>query len=197
MTQRKPYNNLKITEEDMLDIFSANIHYLRKLPRWNLSQKTLATVLIRNEHLKTWGKDLNTVFSDARKNTPRVFPAELTPMSDFLQNAFPNSNEFIDPDRDCVMKSELFILSNAIRQHGAICTLYDDIMNQIGKTLQDDFFVIPSSVHEVLLLKASDTDCMELNEIIREVNETTVIPEEILSDHAYFYSRDRKELLCA
>ena len=155
------------------------------------------TVLIRNEHLKTWGKDLNTVFSDARKNTPRVFPAELTPMSDFLQNAFPNSNEFIDPDRDCVMKSELFILSNAIRQHGAICTLYDDIMNQIGKTLQDDFFVIPSSVHEVLLLKASDTDCMELNEIIREVNETTVIPEEILSDHAYFYSRDRKELLCA
>lgn len=157
----------------------------------------MTTVLIRNEHLKTWGKDLNTVFSDARKNTPRVFPAELTPMSDFLQNAFPNSNEFIDPDRDCVMKSELFILSNAIRQHGAICTLYDDIMNQIGKTLQDDFFVIPSSVHEVLLLKASDTDCMELNEIIREVNETTVIPEEILSDHAYFYSRDRKELLCA
>lgn len=157
----------------------------------------MATVLIRNEHLKTWGKDLNTVFSDARKNTPRVFPAELTPMSDFLQNTIPNSNEFIDPDRDCVMKSELFILSNAIRQHGAICTLYDDIMNQIGKTLQDDFFVIPSSVHEVLLLKASDTDCMELNEIIREVNETTVIPEEILSDHAYFYSRDRKELLCA
>ncbi|MGN0250167.1 MAG: DUF5688 family protein [Oliverpabstia sp.] len=48
-----------------------------------------------------------------------------------------------------------------------------------------------------MLLKASDTDCMELNEIIREVNETTVIPEEILSDHAYFYSRDRKELLCA
>lgn len=48
-----------------------------------------------------------------------------------------------------------------------------------------------------LLLKASDIDCMDLNEIIREVNETTVIPEEILSDHAYFYSRDRKELLCA
>ena len=45
MTQRKPYNNLKITEEDMLDIFSANIHYLRKLPRWNLSQKTLARIL--------------------------------------------------------------------------------------------------------------------------------------------------------
>ena len=40
---------------------------------------------------------------------------------------------------------------------------HNDIMNQIGKTLQDDFFVIPSSVHEVLLLKASDTDCMELD----------------------------------
>ena len=45
MTQKKPYNNLKFTEEDMLDIFSANIHYLRKLPRWNLSQKTLARIL--------------------------------------------------------------------------------------------------------------------------------------------------------
>ena len=146
----------------------------------------MATVLIRNEHLKTWGKDLNTIFSNARENTPRVFPAELTPMSDFLKNALPDSNEFIASNIDY-----------DIKQQGAICTLYDDIMNQIGKTLQDDFFVIPSSVHEVLLLKASDTDCMDLNEIIREVNETTVIPEEILSDHAYFYSRDRKELLCA
>lgn len=89
----------------------------------------MATVLIRNEHLKTWGKDLNTVFSDARKNTPRVFPAELTPMSDFLQNAFPNSNEFIDPDRDCVMKSELFILSNAIRQHGATIIFHTKVQN--------------------------------------------------------------------
>lgn len=118
-----------------------------------------------------------------------------------------NSCEFVSyckklPDirkSACIFKNKLYILKtqHSNLKHGAICTLYDDIMNQIGKTLQDDFFVIPSSVHEVLLLKASDTDCMELNEIIREVNETTVIPEEILSDHAYFYSRDRKELLCA
>ncbi|EOS38424.1 hypothetical protein C808_02625 [Lachnospiraceae bacterium M18-1] len=37
--------NIKMKEEEMREIFSANLAYLRKSDRWRLSQKTLAKIL--------------------------------------------------------------------------------------------------------------------------------------------------------
>ena len=34
-----------------------------------------------------------------------------------------------------------------------------------------------------------------MSEMVVEINETQVEPEEVLSDHAYFYQRDSKKLM--
>ena len=91
----------------------------------------------------------------------------------------------------------MYVLTNAIRQYGAISFLQEGTLQQISEKLQEDFFLLPSSVHEVILVKAAGLCAASLNEMIQDINETNVLPEDVLSDHAYFYSCSRKELLCA
>ncbi|MGN0394758.1 MAG: DUF5688 family protein, partial [Coprococcus sp.] len=140
ITTTKNNNTLKHGIEFSND--TSNISPVLYLDEWYelyLDGKSLSQIV--DDIVDLYHQAANISFTDTET-------AELTPISDFLKNAFPDSNEFIHPNIDYDMEPELFILSNTIKQQGAICTLYDDIMNQIGETLQDDFFIIPSSVHE-------------------------------------------------
>ena len=60
----------------------------------------------------------------------------------------------------------------------------------IGEILQRDYYVLPSSVHEVVIVPySSGLDIRELDEMVREINVTQVAEEEVLSSHAYLYRR--------
>ena len=73
--------------------------------------------------------------------------------------------------------------------------LYPDLLRRLSEKFSGSFYVIPSSIHEVLLLKATkDEDTAYLNRMVRAVNEQRVAPEEVLADHVYFYDAEEKEL---
>ncbi len=73
--------------------------------------------------------------------------------------------------------------------------MYDSILAEIGDRIQDDFFVLPSSVHEVIIVPASSGAGQEdLEAMVREINTTQVLPEEILSDRVYYYERKSHRL---
>ena len=119
----------------------------------------------------------------AKENTPRIFPARITPMlemlgeeADLLQN--PLSEEDVP----------LMVLTNAGRLHGAACMLYPGMLEGIGEKKQDGFYIIPSSIHEVLILdKTGMGSPEEMKGMIREVNAQHVAAEEILSDNLYYF----------
>lgn len=57
------------------------------------------------------------------------------------------------------------------------------------------FWIIPSSIYEVILLPDDDgADEHMLNAMVQEVNETQVVPEERLADHVYYYDADQHKL---
>lgn len=90
------------------------------------------------------------------------------------------------------------ILSNARRVHGAACVLYPGVLERLAWKEGRDLYVIPSSVHEMILLPdIGAQQPMELKEIIREVNRTQVDPAEVLSDSLYRYSRAEGRLSIA
>ncbi len=158
---------------------------------------SMVTILIRNKHLELWKKDVQALLSDAHQNTRNIFPAEWIPASKTVSSIPIDEDGHTISDLDAELQPELFILSNSVMQQGAICVLYDGILNQIWNFLQEDYFIIPSSIHEVMIVRASGAAINNLNEIIQEVNELAVSPEERLSDHAYFYARKHQRLLCA
>ena len=63
--------------------------------------------------------------------------------------------------------------------------------------LKDDFYVLPSSVHEVIIVTAAEAPegSAGLSDMVSEINKTQVDAEEVLSDHVYYYDRDKKKLL--
>ena len=80
--------------------------------------------------------------------------------------------------------------------NGAACLLYDDLLKDFSEKHASDFYILPSSVHEVLLLPAEGRKEDEsLSAMVREVNRTQLSAEEFLSDHVYYYSR-KEHALC-
>ena len=88
-------------------------------------------------------------------------------------------------------ETPLYVLTNKARLYGASCILYPNLLDSIADKLTCDFYLIPSSIHEVILVPESGTEDTNLNDMVAEVNHTQVDPKEVLADHVYYY--DRKE----
>lgn len=150
------------------------------------------SILIRNEHINLWGVTAEDLLELARKNTPGLLGSQISSISDFLGNIAeeydlpPESLAFLDT-------TPLYVLSNTVNLFGACCILYKNLLEKFSEELDSDLIIIPSSIHEVLLLKDDDIyDSDMLCELINHVNKTSLAAEDILSNHAYYYRRDSK-----
>ncbi|MGN1084051.1 MAG: DUF5688 family protein [Lachnospiraceae bacterium] len=127
-----------------------------------------------------------------------MFPAEVQRMEDSLAECIRKSGEK-EPEwllaelrqtKEGGDTSLLYVLSNQPKINGAVVFLYPEMLSRLEERFPRGFYLIPSSIHEMLLLADSgETEAEELNRMVREVNETQVIPEEVLSDHVYYYSK--------
>ncbi len=141
------------------------------------------SIVIHDCHAKNWGVEAKDLYSEAMKNTPSLLPPVYKPMSEMLDDLLPGSGEELPEDIP-----DMLVLSNSTKTYGAAAILYTDLLKSIAKKLDSDFYVLPSSVHEVLLLPAGDRDIRsDLSAMVREVNASQVPDGEILSDHAYYY----------
>ena len=85
----------------------------------------------------------------------------------------------------------MYVVSNKKNLFGASAILYSDYLEEWAEELECDLYVIPSSVHELLVMPVAHAySGEEITEMIREINRTQVAREEILSDHVYIYRRN-------
>ena len=143
-----------------------------------------ATILIYNEHLKLWGINAEELHEFATENTPKILPYRFENLAYVLEKWLGNSSS-IDLDIN------MYMLTNKVKINGAVVMLYPNMLEKIRSFLEDNLIIIPSSVHEVIILteqeaKTEDT-IEELNETIRYVNDIEVEGDEILSNHAYIF----------
>ena len=92
----------------------------------------------------------------------------------------------------------MYVLSNSEKINGASAILDSKTMEDISEKLGGDFVVLPSSIHEVIILPVDeDTDMKTLESMVQTINAGEVSPEERLSDHVYMYDSQEKELVLA
>lgn len=154
-----------------------------------------ATVLIQNSHLKRWELSPEQLYELAQENTPILLPPRIDNLMSLLQD-IPGEHmlelPMDDPDGE---GSPLYLLTNQSGLQGAACILYPGILQGFARQKGHDLYIIPSSIHETLLLPVSASlTADELNEMIRDTNRTQLAPEEILSDHAYYYSLEENKV---
>lgn len=158
---------------------------------------------VREENLEIWGVTIGDIYRDALYNTPDLFPPTFSPMGNLLAELICNELEedmLGKADRES-MQSELerlqteydsgvYVLTNTKNVNGASCILYKNIIGEFAKKEKTDFYIIPSSIHEVLLFPISDKRVTpeDLREMVVQVNQTEIDEYEILSDNIYYYN---------
>lgn len=157
----------------------AIVFYL-KIPEEIISN---ATALIHNSHMKQWGIDLKELYHAAAENMAEI-PVMLEPMEQLLEGYGLNGRS-----------SGMYVLGIRGREYGAAVILDPKVLKKCFRRIGEEFYVLPSSIHEVILLPVScSDDPSELERLVKEVNETCVTPEDYLSGHVYRYFSDTGEL---
>ena len=91
----------------------------------------------------------------------------------------------------------IYLLTNTRKYLGAICIHYPGMAEQIGESLKSDYYVLPSSIHECLILPAEGFSEAQLKTMVEEINETRLPPQEVLSNQVYYYDRNLRRLAVA
>lgn len=160
----------------------------------------MASILIRNAHMDSWGVSPDELYRVARENTPRIFPYEIRSVAETLCDLF-GETDLEECNHECFLDMfagdvPMFVLSNRNMTGGAVCMLYEDALRNFAETIGSDFFIIPSSVHELILVPSENEGAVrDIKDMIREINDTQVRDEEILSYSLYFYNRDMGKIV--
>lgn len=144
-------------------------------------------------HLEAWKVTERDLLECAMNNTPRLYPQEAIPMENALEDMIRELPEEIR--QELLRKISMVILTNSRKTYGACSILYPGVLEQMAERMGGDFYLIPSSVHEFLMLpREQERGEEELKEMISEVNRTELSPEEVLSDHLYLYCHEEREV---
>lgn len=154
------------------------------------------TIQIRNSHMELWGVDTQELWRAAQQNTKRLCPPECCSMERLMMEMV-GGCAFDEPAGDLPenMGIPMYVLTNRERVFGASVILYDKYLDRIAESLGSSFYLLPSSIHEVILLpKQNGDDGGRLQEIVREVNEKELERQDILSDSIYYYDMQKKRI---
>lgn len=151
-----------------------------------------ATALIYNNNLRKWNVTTDDVYKAALKNTPDLLQCKISSMAALFEKCGVNVDGKEVDLRDYV-PSDMYVLTNESKLNGAACILYENVLYDFAQKLGEDLYILPSSVHEVILLpKLSMFEKDELVNMVKEVNTEGVAADEVLSDHVYEYNRTER-----
>jgi len=151
----------------------------------------MATIPVTNELMNFWGVTLDELHQQAMLHSPKLLPATFKPMRTVIEELLGQPCELKSSDSDI-----MFVLSNCSRAFGASCILYNGILEQIACQLGENYYVLPSSIHEMIIIPESKSPGKEtLLEMVTEINETQVAEEEVLVNSVYYYDFRKRELV--
>ena len=159
-------------------------------------EEGIGSVKVSHELAKQWEVDTDALFSQAQENALKAEPPCLQRLeetmlaialgSDAAQNLL--EQEHITPEE---VPSQLYVLSNVSKNKGAAVLSYPGVLEKADQLLPQGFYILPSSVHELLIVpKSPELNPKELGEMVRTINRSEVAKEDQLSDRVYEYDRE-------
>lgn len=158
------------------------------------SDRMLLDMPVRDGLLKKWEIDTLKLHQQALANYNRLLPVKFGNLNQFLLDRGLLENEYYAALSANDYTNSMYFLTNDFFSNGAVLMTCKNLMDKIADFFEEDFYIIPSSIHEVLLFPKSKAPSKEkLDQMIQEVNRDYLDPAEYLSDHAYYYSRSGQD----
>lgn len=163
------------------------------------SDKGTATTMINDNMMEAYGIDLDQLYQDALLNSPVICPAQIENMGEALSRMMIEDMKSAGAPPEVIQEMEkdlkesnkdnpMTIITNDRLVDGASAIFYPGVMDLVGERMQGDYFILPSSVHETLVVPDDGrVSLQELTDMVKEVNMTQVSPEDQLTDQVYHY----------
>lgn len=167
--------------------------------RYMVSKDSLgiASSLVTKAEFELWQVDLEELYHLALFNTMREFPWKMESLvrvvTDSIRKQSGNalSEEVLQELEQMENGVSMYVLTNDYGINGATCILYDNVIHNFAKVQDCNVFILPSSIHEVMLVpENTDTEPEFLEELVVEANRSAVGLIDLLSDHIYYYDKE-------
>lgn len=154
------------------------------------------TAVVTNKELTAWGTTKEELFFLAKQNTPRLYMAEVNSLNDVMKSLIKDTkSEFFFDEFIRGEELPLYVLSNRNVVKGAAVILYDGLLKEIAKSLENDLLILPSSVHEVLVMAYDkEIDFLSIRDMVEHINKSEVSVCDVLSNQIYRYSREKDQV---
>ncbi len=152
--------------------------------------------VITNKILKEWGVSANKLLNSALDNLKKDGELQIVNMFVFTDEA--GNLHLGKEELPEQIGAGMYVLSTAEGVNGAAGILRTDLLQKFAERAEKDFYIIPSSIHEIILVPDFDRiNLSELREMVLSVNTHQVAREEVLSNNIYFFDWKKQELKLA
>lgn len=154
----------------------------------------LGTISIHNHHMDMWGITLEELDAIAKRNTETKMQAVIMDMETMLEQL---GEEFDIGDMAGDIPT-LYVATNKEKFYGAAVLCYDGVLEEFAENIQNDFYILPSSLHECIFVpEEKGSGIGGLRDMVREVNRNMVEETQVLSDSVYVYRRENGKIKIA
>ena len=182
-------NRDTLAEQPHRDFLDLSLAYCVEFPMGDGT----GSIRIWNSHMEMWGVSEEDLFSQAMANMEADGSETIQSIRDVLCGM--TGDGLAAPSCDVPM----YVLTNSRKVNGASQIVRKEVLHRAGDILGEDYMIIPSSIHEVLLVPDSGEPDLARNiaGVVDCVNNTQVAEDEVLSYHVYRYSRSSGEVAIA
>ena len=189
--------NRGLNEEELMHMPHVEIGDFAVGFQWvvDTDDRRLGSVRVTDEQAESWGVTTDELTKLAVENSARDVPPVLKSIEEVLHEIVrDNGGSFCGLTESELKESSseqefpMYVLTNSRSHMGASALLALPFLDEFRDRIGDDFWIFPSSIHEVILVPVSKVeDRAKLCAMVREINETQVPPQEVLSDEVYSY----------
>lgn len=154
---------------------------------------SIGTIAITQQLRSRWNISDDELLKNAIECTKKTYGYKFQNIFDVISTLISENDsfsEYMNPP-----EPNIYVFSNTISCNGAATMLFNDELREFADRLGYDLFIIPSSIHETLIIPDDGSvNPSSVQDMILEVNRNEVQPDEILSNHLFYYSRSTNKV---
>ena len=163
-----------------------------------IDEQGVKAIRVTHDLAERWNVSEEEILQATEENTEALFPVRMEPILDTLCRVADISRDDLPEEVLAEEDSpQIMVLTNYLGVNGATVLLYDSLLKQIYEKLGGKFIILPSSIHEVIVMPlASAPPITDSQKMVEQINRSAVKEEEILSDSVYLYDGEKVILAC-
>ena len=163
-----------------------------------IDEQGVKAIRVTHDLAERWNVSKEEILQAAEENTEDLFPVRMEPILDTLCRVADISRDDLPEEVLAEEDSpQIMVLTNYLGVNGATVLLYDSFLQQVYEKLRGKFIILPSSIHEVIVMPlAYAPPITDSQKMVEQINRSAVKEEEILSDSVYLYDGEKVILAC-